>query len=296
MLTFSQVFCKGVIILTNIGIIAGSLRKTAYSRKVANVLANLLPVQLTPTFIEIDQLPLYNADLDDEHSVPAWEKFRQQLDQVTGLIIVTPEYNRGMSGALKNAFDVGSKRHNHWKEKTALVVSSSPEATGGFGANQQVRQVLVTLNVIPVQRPEVYLGHVNHLFNDQNLITNLDTISFLQTAVNAFVDLQAKFIAAPVERVDLPIMKYQPGRFYINGDEGDVLAEIIFSDRQNKRIMVTETRVTEALRGQGIAKQLMMRVIRFAQIYNLIIIPDCTYAQHFAESHPEYQHLFTSTE
>ncbi|GAX01768.1 GNAT family N-acetyltransferase [Secundilactobacillus silagei] len=280
--------------MTQIGIIVGSLRQAAYSQKVANVLANLLPVQLTPVFIDIGQLPLYNADLDEDDTVPAWQTFRQQLDDVDGLIIVTPEYNRGMTGALKNAFDVGSKRRNHWKHQIALVVSSSPEATGGFGANQQVRQVLVTLNVFPVQRPEVYLGHVNHLFNDQNLMTNLDTLSFLQTAVNAFVALQAKFDPQPADDLNALAIKYEPGRFYINGENGSTLAEIIFHDQQNKRIMVTNTQVSEQLRGQGIAKRLMLRVIRFAQIYHLTIIPDCSYAQKFLEKHPEYQDLFTT--
>lgn len=282
-----------MINLTQIGIIAGSLRQAAYSKKVANELANLLPVQLEPVFIKIDQLPLYNADLDEDDSVPAWETFRQQLDDVAGLIIVTPEYNRGTTGALKNAFDVGSKRHNHWKNKTALVVSSSPEATGGFGTNQQVRQVLVTLNVSPVQRPEVYLGHVNHLFNDQGLITNPDTLAFLQTAVNAFAKLQTRLEIRPAEQMATPPMKYEPGRFYLNDQDNNLLAEIIFHDQQNKRIVITDTRVNEQLRGQGIAKQLTLRVIRFAQIHGLTIIPDCTYAQHFVEKHPEYQQLFT---
>lgn len=280
--------------MSQIGIIAGSLRKAAYSKKVANELANLLPVQLEPVFIDITQLPLYNADLDDEGSIPAWETYRQQLDSVDGFIFVTPEYNRGTTGALKNALDVGSKRHNHWKHKPALVVSSSPEATGGFGANQQVRQSLVTLNVTPVQRPEVYLGHVDYLFNEQNLITNPDTIAFLQTAINAFVKLRAKFDSASTAVSESPTIKYEPGRFFISDKERNLLAEIIFHDQQNKQITITDTRVNEQLRGQGIAKQLTLRVIRFAQIHQLTIVPECTYAQHFADQYPEYQRLFTT--
>ncbi|WP_203648306.1 GNAT family N-acetyltransferase [Secundilactobacillus yichangensis] len=277
--------------MTQIGIIAGSLRKNAYSKKVANELANLLPFQLNPIFIDIGQLPLYNADLDADNLVPAWETFRHQLDDVAGLIIVTPEYNRGTTAALKNAFDVGSKRHNHWKYKTALVVSSSPEATGGFGANQQVRQALVTLNVTPVQRPEVYLGNISHLFNGQDLITDPAAITLLQTAINAFVKLQARFEIESVE--SSPLIRYEPGHFYIDGQDGNLLAEIIFHNQQNKRIVITNTRVNERIRSQGIANQLTLRVIRFAQIHELTIIPDCTYAQYFVKKHPEYQQLFT---
>lgn len=282
--------------MTNIGIISGSLRQAAYSKKIAALLANLLPVEFTPVFISIDQLPLYNADLDENDQVPAWDEFRQQLDNVSGLIFVTPEYNRSMPGALKNALDVGSKRHNHWKYKTALIASSSPDATGGFGANQHLRQVLVTLNVNPVQRPELYLGHVNHLFNDQNLVTNPDVLAFLQSAITAFVDLHTRLtssISSPDETLDL---KFQPGRFYANDESGTNIAEITFHDQQNHRIAVTKTYVAEQLRGQGVAKQLMLRVIRFAQIYHLTIIPECSYAEAFLAKHPEYQHLVTKVE
>ncbi|GAX02941.1 NADPH-dependent FMN reductase [Secundilactobacillus pentosiphilus] len=278
--------------MTKIGILTGSLRKAAYSKKVANELANLLPVRMTPVFMEIAQLPLYNADLDDADLVPAWETFRQQLDDVDSLIIVTPEYNRGMTGALKNAFDVGSKRQNHWKNKAALVASSSPGTIGGFGANQQVRQVLVTLNVIPVQRPEVYLGHVNHLFDDQGLMTNPKTIAFLQTAINAFVSLQSR-LKTPADKVAAPLMRYEPGRFYIRDEGGIVLAEIIFHDQQNKRIRITDVQVSELLREPETTDQLILRVLRFAQIHQLTIIPDADQARTFVTKHPKYRRWFT---
>lgn len=286
---------KGVIALTKIGIITGSLRKAAYSQKVANELANLLPVRMTPVFMEIAQLPLYNADLDEDGSVPAWEAFRQQLDDVDGLIIVTSEYNRGMTGALKNAFDVGSKRQNHWKNKVALVASSSPGAIGGFGANQQVRQVLVTLNVTPVQRPEVYLGHVNHLFDDQGLITNPKTIAFLQTAINAFVSLQSR-LATPANKTAAPLMRYEPGRFYISDESGIVLAEIVFHDQQNKRIRITDLQVSELLREPETTDQLILRVVRFARIHQLTIIPDTSQARAFVTKQPKYRHWFSLSE
>lgn len=275
--------------MPNIGIITGSLRKAAYSKKVANELANLLPVRMTPIFMDIAQLPLYNADLDEADLVPVWETFRQQRDDADSLIIVTPEYNRGMTGALKNAFDVGSKRQNHWKNKVALVASSSPVPIGGFGANQQVRQVLVTLNVTPVQRPEVYLGHVNHLFDDQGLMTNPKTIAFLQTAINAFVSLQSR-LATPAEKIAAPLIKYEPGRFYISDETGIVLAEIIFHDQQNKRIRITDIQVSNLLPEAETTDQLILRVVRFARIHQLAIIPGTSQARDFVTKQPKYRH------
>lgn len=279
--------------MNQIGIIVGSLRKSAYSKKVAKQLANLLPVTFNPVFIPIDQLPLYNADADEPNAVPQWEAFRQQLDAVSGLIIVTPEYNRSMSGALKNAFDVGSKRHNHWKKRPALVVSTSPGAAGGFGANQHVRQVLVTLNVTPVQRPEVYLGHVNQLFDANDQITQTETLSYLQTAIDTFVTLHQQLTQAT--DIDESIhLQFEPGRFFARDDHQEIIAEITCEPHQQNELLIDRTYVAESLRGQGVASQLMQRVIRYAQLYDLKIIPECTYAKAYFKRHRDDQGLLAT--
>jgi len=79
-----------------------------------------------------------------------------------GVLFCTPEYNRGVPGVLKNAIDVGSRPYGHsvWDKKPAAIVSASPGAIGGFGANHQLRQACVFLNMPMMQQPEAYLGHV----------------------------------------------------------------------------------------------------------------------------------------
>jgi chromate reductase len=78
------------------------------------------------------------------------------------VLFCTPEYNRGVPGVLKNAIDVGSRPYGHsvWNGKPAAIISASPGSIGGFGANHQLRQACVFLNMPVMQQPEAYLGHV----------------------------------------------------------------------------------------------------------------------------------------
>ncbi|MGD1412316.1 NADPH-dependent FMN reductase, partial [Enterococcus faecium] len=87
---------------------------------------------------------------DDEGTpTEAWTTFREEVKQADGVMFVTPEYNRSVPAVLKNALDVGSRPYGEsvWDKKPGLVVSVSPGAISGFGANHHLRQSLVFLNV-----------------------------------------------------------------------------------------------------------------------------------------------------
>lgn len=100
----------GIIMTKKIGILVGSLRKDSYNKIVAKQFAELLPEGFEAKFIEIGDLPFYNEDLEVEGSVPeAWTRLRNNVNEVDGLFFVTPEYNRSVPAALKNALDVGSR-------------------------------------------------------------------------------------------------------------------------------------------------------------------------------------------
>jgi chromate reductase len=103
-------------------------------------------------------------------------------------VFVTPEYNRSVPGVLKNAIDVASRPHgsNRWGGKPGAVISASPGAIGGFGANQHVRQSLVFLNVLPLQQPEAYLGGADKLFDDKGKLANDRTREFLGKFMHAY--------------------------------------------------------------------------------------------------------------
>lgn len=143
-----------------IAIIVGSLREGSINRKVARSICGLKD-NLDCSMIEIGDLPLYNQD-HDANPPEQYVRFREQIAAADGVLFVSPEYNRGIPGVLKNAIDIGSRPYGHsvWDKKPAGVVTVSPGAIGGFGANHQLRQCCVFLNMPLMQQPEAYFGRV----------------------------------------------------------------------------------------------------------------------------------------
>lgn len=172
-----------------VALIVGSLREGSYSRAIGMAMKDLAAPGLELVPVEIGDLPLYNPDL--EAAVPApWARFRQAVAETTAVLFVTPEYNRSIPGALKNALDVGSRPYGHsvWQAKPAAIVSVSPGAIGAFGANHHLRQPLVFLNMPVMQQPEAYVGNVADLLDDRGRLTNEGTRDFLKTFTDAFAD------------------------------------------------------------------------------------------------------------
>lgn len=144
-----------------IAIIVGSLREASLNRKMARAICKIRDDNLDCSIVEIGELPLYNQDLD-ANPPEQWLRFRQEVAGADGILFVSPEYNRGIPGVLKNAIDVGSRPYGQsvFDKKPAAIVTVSPGAIGGFGANHQIRQACVFLNMPVMQQPEAYLGHV----------------------------------------------------------------------------------------------------------------------------------------
>jgi len=145
-----------------IAIIVGSLREGSINRKVARSICGLRDDNLDCSMIEIGDLPLYNQDLDS--NPPAqWTRFREQVAAADGVLFCSPEYNRSIPGALKNAIDVGSRPYGQsvFDKKPAAIVTASPGMYGGFGSNHHIRQSCVFLNMPVMQQPEAYLGQVS---------------------------------------------------------------------------------------------------------------------------------------
>lgn len=170
-----------------IAVIIGSLRKDSLNRKISKELIALAPATLSLEIIEIAGLSLYNQDFD-ENPPKEWLAFREKLRQSDGVLFVTPEYNRSVPGALKNAIDIGSRpyRDSAWDGKPGAVISVSPGAIGGFGANHHLRQSLVFLNVPCMQQPEAYIGGAGKLFDSQGKNANESTREFLKEFITAF--------------------------------------------------------------------------------------------------------------
>ena len=145
-----------------IAILVGSLRTDSINRKIGRSICAFAGEMLDCEIVEIGKLPLYNQD-SDANPPPDYVEFRRKIAEADGVLFVSPEYNRGIPGVLKNAIDVGSRPYGQsvFDKKPAAIVSASPGSIGGFGANHQIRQAAVFLNMPVMQQPEAYLGHVN---------------------------------------------------------------------------------------------------------------------------------------
>jgi chromate reductase, NAD(P)H dehydrogenase (quinone) len=186
------VFQSGAYLMSSpkdVAVFVGSLRKDSFNRKTANALAGLAPDPLKLAIVEIGQLSLYSQDDDVPGKVPSpWQAFRDRIKPADAVLFVTPEYNRSVPGVLKNAIDVGSRPHRQsvWDGKPGAVISVSPGAIGGFGANHHLRQMMVFLNVPMLQQPEAYVGDAGSLFDDKGNLTNAGTREFLGKFMQVF--------------------------------------------------------------------------------------------------------------
>jgi chromate reductase len=177
-----------------IAVLVGSLREGSFTRKIAKAIEERSPL-LKFDYVGIGDLPLYNEDIDKGSPPAEWSRVRNQVKASAGVLFATPEYNRGVPGVLKNAVDVLSRPYgkNSFDGKPAAVVSVSPGAVGGFGANHHLRQSLVFLNTPVLQQPEMYIGNVRNLLDDKGAVSNPDTGKFLETFAAKFSDWVEKF-------------------------------------------------------------------------------------------------------
>ena len=178
----------------DVAVLVGSLRRDSLSRKLAHALTELAPPALALDIVEIGRLPLYNTD--EEGTPPAeWSEFRARIAVADAVLFVTPEYNRSVPAALKNALDVGSRPAGRsvWNGKAGGVVTATTGQLGGFGANHHLRQSLTFLNVPTMQQPEAYITGADKLFDAEGRLVVDGTRAFVERYMNAFAEWVARF-------------------------------------------------------------------------------------------------------
>jgi len=180
---------------SKVGVIVGSLRKGAYTRMLARALPELTPPSLQLVDIGIGALPLYNFDLETDRPPPAWTTFRTAIKATDAVLFVTPEFNRIMPGAVKNAMDVGSRPwgDSAWTGKPCGIISLTPGALGGMAANHHLRQVALAVNLAAMPYPEAYIPDAETLFDASGNLTNAGTRQFLQSFMEAFATWVGRF-------------------------------------------------------------------------------------------------------
>ena len=171
--------------------IVGSLRKESFSLKIANALAKLAPASLKLDVTTLESISFFNQDL--EAAPPAdWLAFREKLQKSSGVLFITPEYNRSIPGVLKNAIDVGSRPYgkSSFNGKPTGIVSNSPGPLGGVSAAKHLQNILPGICGPILQQPEIYLNGVGDAFDDKGEL-NKDS---LQKALKQYVDAFAAHV------------------------------------------------------------------------------------------------------
>jgi chromate reductase, NAD(P)H dehydrogenase (quinone) len=185
----------------NVALIVGSLRKDSYTRKVGNALIELAPQILRIEPVEIGRLPLYNQDLETDKPPGEWASFRDRIRSMDAVLFATPEYNRSIPGALKNAIDVGSRPYGKsvWEHKPCAVISASTGQIGGFGAAHHLRQCCVFLDMPCMQQPEAYVSHADKIFDDSGKVVERSR-EFLRKFITAYAQWVDQLVAVEKKR------------------------------------------------------------------------------------------------
>jgi len=172
----------------HIAVVVGSLRQDSINRKLANALVKLAPSQFSFQQLEIGDLPLYNEDHDANPSAPV-KRLKAEISAASGLLFVTPEYNRSIPGVLKNALDNASRPYgqNAWAGKPAGVLGASPGTIGTAMAQQHLRNVLAYLDVPTLCQPEAFIQIKDGFFDEAGNIPNENTRKFLQAWMDRYL-------------------------------------------------------------------------------------------------------------
>src|SRR5215472_13161094 len=171
--------------------IVGSLRKDSHTLKVAKALAKLAPASLKLDVTTLHDISFFNQDF--EGAPPAdWVAFREKLQKSNGVLFITPEYNRGIPGVLKNAIDVGSRPYgkSSFLEKPTGIISNSPGPLGGVNAAKALQNILPGISGTIMGQPETYLNGVGDAFNDKGELIKEP----LQKVLEAYLAAFAKFV------------------------------------------------------------------------------------------------------
>ena len=164
--------------------ISGSIRRESHCTAVLRSLQPLLPGTASIELFPLDDVPLYNADLDGAAPPAAVARLKAAIAEADGLVLCSPEYNYGMPGVLKNAIDWASRPSfaSPLKGKPVLIATASPGTAGGVRAQAQIRDALAATLARPVVRQHVAIANIATRIRDGRLVDE-STLDFLRVAL-----------------------------------------------------------------------------------------------------------------
>jgi chromate reductase, NAD(P)H dehydrogenase (quinone) len=180
-----------------VGYLIGSLAADSINRKLATALVRLAPPEFHMTEIPIRDLPLYSYDYDADYP-PEGRALKDSLAGMDAVLFISPEYNRSIPGALKNAIDWASRPWgtNSFARKPTAVIGTSPGAIGTAVMQQDLKAVLSFCDSPQMNYPEAYIQFTPGLITDAGDITNDGTAEFLRTWMEEFHQFTRRVLAA----------------------------------------------------------------------------------------------------
>lgn len=287
-----------VLILKKVGLLVGSLRQGSYSKQLAKNIALLFPVEVIPNVIDINDLPLFNEDLERKQ-VDSWNHFRDQVNDVDGLVFVTPEYNRSVPGCLKNALDIGSRSEKKiFAGKPAIVVSCSVGKMGGFGASQHLKQIVLSLGMELVQPAEIYLGSVQALFDDRGFLNNKFVNNLLNNAVTGLLKLinsdsmfKSSGISIQGEQSSrIQKFDFQNDRLAVLNKDEEIICEAHYQIT-GRVLTINKISTYPGFAGKGNASKVLLKLVILAMLFGFVIKPNCSFVENFFADHEVLKNL-----
>jgi chromate reductase len=174
---------------------AGSLRKNSFNRLLVEAAAKLLPDSAQLEVFDLDGIPLYNQDTEVLGIPEAVKRFKEKVEGADAILIATPEYNHSYPGVLKNAIDWASRPYgqNSFDNKPVAVISASPGMFGGVAAQDQLKQVLLALNMHLITQPAVIVTSAHDKIDSDGNVTDPATREFLRKLLVNLVDYASRF-------------------------------------------------------------------------------------------------------
>jgi chromate reductase len=185
--------------------IAGSLRENSFNKQLLQAATKLLPESAQLELLGIGDIPLYNQDVEVSGIPEAVKRFKERIESADAILIATPEYNHSYPGILKNAIDWGSRPYgqNSFNGKPVAVISASPGTFGGVGAQDQLKLVLLALNMHLVSQPAVIVTSAHDKIDSDGNLTDPITTQFFTQLLANLVKFARKF-SQPVKPLLAP--------------------------------------------------------------------------------------------
>ncbi|MDA4129600.1 MAG: NAD(P)H-dependent oxidoreductase [Thaumarchaeota archaeon] len=171
--------------------ISGSYRKGSYNLALLEQAKNVLPENTSLEIFDVSKFPLFSKDLEQNPPENVL-KFKEKISSSDAILIASPEHNHSITAVLKNAIEWGNRPDNSWDGKPAAIISVTVGIRGGVRSQENLRLIMVDLNMHPINKPEFLLGRAREVFDDNMKLKDDDAKNLLRIVLQNLVSWAAK--------------------------------------------------------------------------------------------------------